>query len=192
MWIAFEADPQKITLRTLRRGAAGEASLRYTAPHRSALAPVLKWLSKTSEIRTPTFLGTWSDGLFIVAAAGDIQQELAGRTIGDPTLALALALAADLHGGALALVDHHSLSRRWPDGAWSTLAMSDLDLTSVMVVDDIFDLGTGDAHILRVDASGRIERTTTFVTKQGCSFVAQSEILFDLLSVDRRAYDSLT
>ncbi len=34
MWIANEADPQKGTLRTLRCGAAGEASLRYSAVQR--------------------------------------------------------------------------------------------------------------------------------------------------------------
>ena len=107
----------------------------------------------------PTLLaGTWSDGLFIVTA-GDIQQELAGQSVG--------ALAADLHGGALALVDHHSLCRRRPDGAWSTLATSDLNLDCVMAVDDMIYLGTEDAHVLRVDGSGRVERLATFDAVEG-------------------------
>ena len=83
-------------------------------------------------------------------------------------------------------------------------------LLSGIWIDGLFIVGVGDIQqelegdgsaqhdlswrpVLRVDESGRIERTTiTIVSKPGRSFVDQSEILFDLLSVDRRANDSLT
>ena len=60
---------------------------------------------------------TWSDGVFVFA--GEMRrQELAGRSV--------RAMAPDQDGGALAIVDGHSLCRRTFEGAWSTIATSQL------------------------------------------------------------------
>ena len=63
-------------------------------------------------------LATWRDGLFVLA--GEIlDQELGNQSV--------RALAPDGRGGALAIVDR-SLRRRSPDGVWSTLATTEMDL----------------------------------------------------------------
>src|SRR6266545_174386 len=62
---------------------------------------------------------TWSDGVFVFTG-GTRRQELAGRVV--------RALAPDQNGGALAIVDKHSLCRRTGEGVWSTIATSQLDL----------------------------------------------------------------
>src|SRR3982750_46667 len=91
---------------------------------------------------------TWSDGLFVFA--GETRcQELAGHAV--------RALAPDQKGGALAIVDGHSLCRRTCEGAWSTIATSQLDLACLGVVGDVTYLGTDDARVLRVGESGTIE-----------------------------------
>ncbi len=61
---------------------------------------------------------TWSDGLFVFTPETR-RQELAGRSV--------RALAPDRDGGALAIVDGHSLRRRSREGEWSTIATSELD-----------------------------------------------------------------
>ncbi len=88
---------------------------------------------------------TWSDGLFVFAGETR-RQELAGHSV--------RALAPDQDGGALAIVDGHSLCRRTCEGAWSTIATSQLDLACLAVVGDVIYLGTDDARILRVSQDG--------------------------------------
>jgi hypothetical protein len=97
----------------------------------------------------PTILAaTWSDGLFVFAGETR-RQELAGHAI--------RALAPDQNGGALAIVDGHSLCRRTCEGAWSTIAKSQLDLACLTVVGDVAYLGTDDARVLRVSDNGTVD-----------------------------------
>ena len=74
-------------------------------------------LSGCENLTIPTvFVATWRDGLFVVAGETPAQ-ELANQSV--------RALTSDGRGGALAIVDGHSLRRRTPDGRWSTLAKSE-------------------------------------------------------------------
>ena len=99
------------------------------------------------------FAATWSDGLFVFE--GDARcQELAGRSVRD--------LAPDQNGSVVAIVDGHSLCRRTREGAWSTLATSQMTLASVIVVGDAIYLGTDDARVLRVDQRGAIDPLNGF------------------------------
>jgi len=89
---------------------------------------------------------TWSDGLFVLA--GETRsQELAGHSV--------RALAPDQDGGTVAIVDGHSLCRRTYEGAWSTVATSELDLACLVVVGDVIYLGTDDARVFRVSLNGK-------------------------------------
>lgn len=101
---------------------------------------------------------TWSDGLFVFTGEAR-RQELAGRSV--------RALAADQHGGALAIVDGHALCRRTREGTWSTIATSPLDLSCVAVVGEAIYLGTDDARVLRVSRDGTIDPLTGFDTAPG-------------------------
>jgi hypothetical protein len=69
----------------------------------------------------PTVLvATWRDGLFVVAGETRYQE------LGDQSVS---ALTHDGSGGALAIVDGRSLRRRAPDGAWMTIAATEVDLS---------------------------------------------------------------
>ncbi|HEY5220148.1 MAG TPA: hypothetical protein VIJ16_10090 [Gemmatimonadaceae bacterium] len=103
---------------------------------------------------TPTILvATWRDGLF--AFTGETaHQELAGQAVG--------ALSSDGHGRALAIVDGHSLCLRAHNGAWSTIATSESQLSSSGVVGDTIYVGTDDARILRVSPTGAMDQLDGF------------------------------
>ena len=94
-------------------------------------------------------VATWRAGLFVVSG-GTHEQELTGHSV--------RALAADGHGGALAIVDGRSLCRRAPSGVWSTIATAETDLACCVAARDIIYAGTDDASVLRVSATGEIER----------------------------------
>jgi hypothetical protein len=105
-------------------------------------------------VTTPTVLvATWRDGLFVVTGAAR-DQELPTQSV--------RALAPDGRGGALAIVDGRSLRRRAPDGAWSTIATTELDLACCVAVGDVIYAGSDDAGVLRVAADGRVERLRGF------------------------------
>jgi hypothetical protein len=107
----------------------------------------------------PTIIAaTWSEGLFVFAGETR-RQELADQSV--------RTLARDQDGSALAIVDAHSLCRRTSEGAWSTIATSELDLSSLAVVGDVIYLGTDDAQVLRVDQNGKIDRLSGFETVPG-------------------------
>lgn len=107
----------------------------------------------------PTMLAaTWSDGLFVFAGETR-RQELAGQSV--------RALAPDQDGGVLAIVDGHSVCRRTREGAWSTLATSELDLACLVVVGEVIYLGTDDAQVLRVNQDGKIDPLHGFETVPG-------------------------
>jgi hypothetical protein len=89
---------------------------------------------------TPIVLvATWSDGLFVVSGENR-DQELGTQPV--------RALAPDGQGGALAIVGGRSLRRRAPDGVWSTMATTDMDLACCVTVGDVIYVGTDDARIL--------------------------------------------
>ena len=98
-------------------------------------------------ISSTVLVATWSDGLFVVAD-GTWQHELANRSV--------RALAADGRGGALAIIDGRSLSRRACDGAWSTIVTVEFDLACCVAVGDVIYVGTDDARVMRVNADGEI------------------------------------
>jgi len=94
----------------------------------------------------PTVLmSTWGDGLFVVTG-GAKRRELVTRPC--------RGLTTDGRGGALCIVDDHSLCRRAPDGTYSTLATSEAELACCRAVGDVVYVGTDDAQLLRWTSDG--------------------------------------
>jgi hypothetical protein len=93
-------------------------------------------------------VATWRDGLFVIAGEA-LDEELCNQSV--------RALAPDGSGGALAIVDGHTLHRRAPGGVWSPIATTQLDLACCVAVGDVIYVGTDDARVLRVGAGGAIE-----------------------------------
>jgi photosystem II stability/assembly factor-like uncharacterized protein len=98
-------------------------------------------------------VATWRDGLFTVAGE-TLDQELRNQSV--------RALAPDGGGGALAIVNGHSLHRRAPGGVWRAIATTELDLACCAAVDDVIYVGTDDARVLRVGADGALEQLRGF------------------------------
>jgi hypothetical protein len=116
-------------------------------------------VARLVRVTTATVLvATWDDGLYVVAEPTR-DQEMAGQSI--------RTLAPDGRGGALAIVGGRSLWRRDPAGVWSTLAVSELDLSCCVSMGDGIYVGTDDARVLRVEASGRLEPLRSFETVPG-------------------------
>lgn len=107
----------------------------------------------------PTVLmGTWDDGLFVIAD-GHCNQELPGQ--------LVRSVTADSAGGALAIVDSHTLRQRDTTGTWRTIAQSELSLSSVVnVLSDVY-LGTDDAQILRLRSNEDLQPLPAFAHVPG-------------------------
>ena len=103
-------------------------------------------------------VATWRDGLFVVSAETR-DQELGTQSV--------RALAPDGRGGALAIVNGRSLRRRTPDGVWSTIATTEMDLACCVVVGDVIYVGTDDARVLCVDAEGGLEQLRGFEAVEG-------------------------
>jgi len=102
----------------------------------------------------PTVLvSTWGDGLFVVTGQAK-RQEIANQPV--------RGFTSDGRGGALLIVGGHSLCRRTPDGAFSTLTTSELGLASCMAVGDVIYVGTDDARFLRFAGGGRLEAVRGF------------------------------
>jgi photosystem II stability/assembly factor-like uncharacterized protein len=113
---------------------------------------------KPVTIAPAVIAATWKDGLFVFS--GDARRHvLAGRSVE--------ALASDGRGGVLAIVDGHSLCRRTALGGWSTIATSESPLACCVAVGPTLYVGTGDAHVLRIGASGEIENLDAFATVAG-------------------------
>ena len=108
---------------------------------------------------TPSILvATWESGLFSVT--GDaVRQELADRPVRSPV--------TDGRGGVLAIVGGHSLCRRSSDGEWTTLARSEFPLSCCVAIGNAVFVGTDDAHILRVDQGGALQRLAGFDAVEG-------------------------
>src|SRR5258708_25554954 len=91
------------------------------------------------------FAATWNDGLFVFAGETR-RQELAGHSVS--------ALAPDQNGGALVIVDGHSLCRRTGEGEWNTVATSEQNLASLAGLGEGIYLGTAYARVLRLGHNG--------------------------------------
>ena len=103
---------------------------------------------------TPTVLvATWLDGLFVIAGE-TIEQEFRHQSV--------RGLAHDGRGGALAIVNGRSLHRRAPNGVWSAIATTELDLACLVAVGDVIYVGTDDARVLRVGTDGALEQLRGF------------------------------
>lgn len=108
---------------------------------------------------TPTILAaTWRDGVFAFTDE-TARHELAGQPVG--------ALALDGHGRALAIVDGHSLRRRAHNGEWTTITTSEFPLACAVGVGDSIYVGTDDARVLRVSATGEIDQLGSFDAVRG-------------------------
>ena len=92
-------------------------------------------------------VATWGDGLFAIAGDGSTQ-EIANQSV--------RGLAPDGRGGALAIVDGHSLRRRAPSGEWATVAASEFELSCCMAVRDAIYAGTDDARMLCLSHGGGV------------------------------------
>ena len=108
---------------------------------------------------TPTVLiATWRDGLFRVT--GDsIGHEFAGRTV--------CGLTRDGRGGALAILDRHSVGRLTRAGEWRHVAEVDSSLVCCLELGGAIYAGTEDARVLRIDAQGRCEPLDAFDSVPG-------------------------
>jgi len=98
-------------------------------------------------------VATWDNGLFSVTGKM-VHQELANQSV--------RSLVAAGRGGVLAIVGGHSLCRRSSDGEWTEMARSEFDLSCCVPIGDVVFVGTDDAHILRVDSDGALQRLTGF------------------------------
>jgi photosystem II stability/assembly factor-like uncharacterized protein len=108
---------------------------------------------------TPTVLvATWLDGLIVIVGAHS-KRELQGQAV--------RGLVSDGKGGALAVVDGRSLRQRSATGEWRTIAESDSDLACCLAVCGEIYVGTDNAEVLRLGASGNLERMPGFASVPG-------------------------
>jgi len=90
---------------------------------------------------------SWNNGLFVIS--GDtVSQELQEKAI--------RGLCAG-RGGLLAIVDGHQLCSRSAQGHWDTLATSDSPLSCILATREAVLVGTDDAQLLRLTASGELQ-----------------------------------
>ncbi|HEY1957029.1 MAG TPA: hypothetical protein VGH28_15525 [Polyangiaceae bacterium] len=94
-------------------------------------------------------IATWSDGLSCVTGK-TVRHELAGESI--------CGLVGDGRDGVLAIVGGHSLCRRSREGAWTTIAKSEFELSCCVATRDGVFLGTNDANVLHLGDDGALRR----------------------------------
>jgi hypothetical protein len=108
----------------------------------------------STAVTIPTVLAaTWRDGLFVINGTS-CDHEFAGHPV--------KSLTSDGHGGALAVVDGHSLWRRASDDKWRTITTSDIELACSVAVGDVIYVGTDDAHVLRINGNNSVEQLGGF------------------------------
>jgi hypothetical protein len=99
-------------------------------------------------------------GVRCFSSDGKGTTELANRSIS--------ALAAEAGGTCLAVVDDRDIWRRDASGAWSKVAETGISLQSIASVEGaIFAGGMDEAAMLRISASGEVERLTSFENVSG-------------------------
>jgi hypothetical protein len=103
----------------------------------------------------PTVLvATWGNGLFALSDQV-LHEEWPGQSV--------RGLARDSSGNALAIVGGKALCRRTAEGAWHTIARSELELACCGVIGAHIYVGTDDAaQMLRVGDGGSLERLGGF------------------------------
>ena len=107
---------------------------------------------------TTVLVATWSEGIAVVTDSG-IDGDLPGQPV--------RGLTSDGAGGALAIVGGRSLCRRTPDREWQTIASTEVELSTAVVVGDAIFVGTDDARVLRVSSRGRVEPLEGFQSVAG-------------------------
>jgi hypothetical protein len=98
-------------------------------------------------------VATWRDGL-VVLAGETVDHEFRNQSV--------RALTPDGFGGALAIVNGRSVHRRAPDGVWSAIATTELELACCVAVADVIYVGTDDARVLRIGEDGALEQLPGF------------------------------
>ena len=94
-------------------------------------------------------------GIRSFSSDGEVDTELAGHPIS--------ALAAEAGGSCLAVVDHQDIWRRDVRGTWAKAAEAEMSLQSAVSIDGtIFAGGMDKAAMLRLSATGEVERLTSF------------------------------
>ena len=99
------------------------------------------WEERSRMRKPPILLATWNDGLFA------IENDQCTNALGQQSVR---GLASDGFGGALAIVGNHKLCRRGPDGKWTTIATSEIELSCCIAVGNAIYIGTDDAQMLRL------------------------------------------
>ena len=95
-----------------------------------------------------------------VFAGESRQQELRGQSVH--------ALTSDGHGGALAIVDGHSMCQRGSEGLWSTIATHERALACCVTVGKAIYVGTDDdAGMLYLIGNSELTRPPGFDTVAG-------------------------
>jgi hypothetical protein len=102
---------------------------------------------------TTVIVATWSDGVFALSGGG-VRHELAGSGV--------RGLTCDGEGGAVAIVESRRLTRRSPDGEWSLVLATEVELACCLPAGERMYVGTDDARVLVVDAGGGCDPLTGF------------------------------
>ena len=106
---------------------------------------------------SPTiFAASWHNGLFVISA-DTVRHELADQPV--------RGLFAD-RSGVLAIVGRQ-LCRRLPDGHWDTLASSNSPLSCIVATGEEVLVGTDDAQVLRLEATGTLQPLPGFARTAG-------------------------
>jgi len=96
-------------------------------------------------------LAATHSGVQSFSTAGEVKIELAGRPIA--------ALANEVAGACLAVVDERDIWRRDLSGSWTKVAETGMSLQSILSIEGtIFAGGMDEAAILRISANGVVER----------------------------------
>jgi hypothetical protein len=104
-------------------------------------------------------VATWRGGVLAVVGKERWSEELPGCSV--------RGLTADGRGGALAIVDGHTLRRRSAEGTWSTLATAEAELACSVASHGTVYVGTEDARILRLDESNELAALPAFERVEG-------------------------
>jgi hypothetical protein len=103
---------------------------------------------------TTILVSTWSNGLFALVD-GAIHAQWPGQSV--------CGLERDSSGRALAIIGGKSLCRRTAQGAWETVAQSELELSCCLAVGASVYVGTQEVpSVSRVGEDGSLERLANF------------------------------
>jgi hypothetical protein len=102
-----------------------------------------------------TVLVATSSGCRVLSETGERETELAGRQFS--------AMASEVEGTCLAIIDRHEIWRRSLDGAWTKVAAANIRLQSITSIDGvIFGGGMDEAAVVCIRANGEAKRLPGF------------------------------